>query len=295
MEPGVADRIVCGIAGWSYPDWDGYVYPAGTRDKLHYVAQYVGAIEVNSTFYRPPVARTTADWVRRTADRPRLVFTAKLHQDLTHGAGWDDGLVRACREGFQPLVESGRLRHLLAQFAHGFQDTPAARARLAAIRDGFGDLANLAVEVRHGSWQAPAALAFLRDLGVTVAALDYPLARDSFRLEATGIGAHAYLRLHGRNAAAWFDRQAGRDATYNHLYSGAELDEIAARAARIASMSQTLTLVANNHYQGKEAVAALELTARFTGKPVDVPPPLLARYPHLRAVACPPAGELGLF
>ena len=58
-----------------------------------------------------------------------------------------------------------------------------------------------------------------------MANLDYPLAKNSFAMRETGIGEHAYLRLHGRNAAAWFDRKAGRDETYNYCYSEDELDE----------------------------------------------------------------------
>ena len=48
--------IRCGVAGWSYPDWEGYVYPAGVRDHLGYLLRYVDMIEINSTFYRPPKA-----------------------------------------------------------------------------------------------------------------------------------------------------------------------------------------------------------------------------------------------
>ena len=35
-----ASKIKCGIAGWSYDDWEGYVYPPGTRDKLRYIALF---------------------------------------------------------------------------------------------------------------------------------------------------------------------------------------------------------------------------------------------------------------
>ena len=278
-------NIRVGIAGWSYADWQGYVYPPGTRDKLRYVAEYMDVVEVNSTFYRPPDERTAASWVRRTASLPSLTFTAKLHQDITHRGSLASGLVRQIHDGFEPLVAAGRLSHLLAQFKWDFSDSPASRRHLQGIREQFGELTNLTLELRHNSWQSPDALAFLRALDVTVANLDYPLARNSFNMHMSGVGEHAYLRLHGRNSKAWFDRKAGRDDTYNYLYSGEELDEIAGRAVRIAEMSKSLTLVANNHYHGKEAVNALEIKARVTGRKVAVPPELLKKYPRLKQIA----------
>jgi len=281
----LVERIAVGVAGWSYPDWDGYVYTGGVGDKLRFVAGYVDVIEINSTFYRPPEARTSASWVRRTADLPTFAFTAKLHQDVTHKGALAPELVRAFREGLGPLLEEGRLKHLLAQFRYDFADNAANREHLSRIRERFGDLTALTLELRHRSWEAPDALTFLTGLGVNVAALDYPAGREAFTLRIPGVGAHAYLRLHGRNRAAWFDRQAGRDQTYNYLYSRAELEGIVARALELAGRSSTLTVVANNHYQGKEMVNALQLKSLLLGRRVPVPPGLVARYPELREYA----------
>ena len=33
-------NIHCGIAGWSYRDWEGWVYPGDVREKLRYVAPW---------------------------------------------------------------------------------------------------------------------------------------------------------------------------------------------------------------------------------------------------------------
>lgn len=281
-QPGGGARIAVGVAGWSYPDWKGFVYTGTVHDQLRFVAGYLDMVEVNSTFYRPPDVRTAASWVKRTEDLPDFFFTAKLHQDITHHGRMDAGMVRAFREGLAPLTEAGQLRHLLAQFKYDFADTPETRGHLARIRDAFGGLSHLTLELRHSSWQAPEALDFCRDLGVTVAALDYPLAANSFRLRDPGVGEHAYLRLHGRNTRAWFDKGAGRDQTYNYLYPPREVDDIYRRAVEIAHMSKTLTLVANNHYQGKEMVNALQLRARALGHKVEAPPGLVERYPELR-------------
>jgi uncharacterized protein YecE (DUF72 family) len=123
--------------------------------------------------------------------------------------------------------------------------------------------------------------------------LDYPLARNSFDAYLCPPAEHAYFRLHGRNAAAWFDAKAGRDETYNYCYSGPELKDIARRATAIAGMSKTLTLVANNHYQGKEFVNAMQLKALLTGAKVRLPPGLAEHYPQLKPIAEPEADRPG--
>jgi uncharacterized protein YecE (DUF72 family) len=279
------DKIACGIAGWSYPDWEGYVYPPGTRDRLAFVAPFVDMIEINSTFYSPPSPRNASSWFQRTAHLPGFFFTAKLHKDITHRGRIDPAIVRAFHAAFSPMAEAGRLRHLLAQFRYDFADNADAREHLAAIHEHFGSLAHVVLELRHNSWQSQDALAFLASQDITVANLDYPRSSTAFDLPRCTIGKDAYLRLHGRNTKAWFSKDAGRDETYNYAYTSREIEDIVLRATELASMSTSLTLVANNHYQGKELMNVLEIKAALTGKRVDVPPPLADRYPRLRRIA----------
>jgi len=287
--------IRCGIAGWSYPDWAGRVYGKGVRDQLAFIARYVDLIEINNTFYRPPEAKNAASWVRRTAALPGFLFSAKLHQDVTHRFTIEPSTVAAFREGLEPIRSAGKLSHLLAQFRYDFADGPGSRDLLHRIRENFGSLAELVIEVRHASWQSLDALEFLRGLGITVANLDFPLARDSFSLEKCLIGRNGYFRLHGRNRKAWFDAKAGRDETYDYLYSPRELARIRERAVSLAISYQSLTIVANNHYRGKEVANALELKHLLTGRKVEVPPALVEEYPRLREIAVepgPPPGSI---
>ena len=107
----------------------------------------------------------------------------------------------------------------------------------------------------------------------------------SFGLHLCEIGEHRYLRLHGRNRAAWFDKKAGRDDTYNYLYSIQELDKIKQRVLALAKTSRSLTLVGNNHYQGKEVANVLQLKAMLSGGRTAFPPGVVARYPDTRPFA----------
>lgn len=273
-----------GIAGWSYEDWKDYVYPAGVKDKLRYIAGYFDAIEINSTFYRPPGKSTSSSWLERISDLPEFFFTAKLHRDITHEGKIESSTVKAFHEGLAPLVEHGKLHHLLAQFKYDFRDTPANRKHLQRISAEFRGLCNLTFELRDNSWQSPDALDFLSAQQVTVANLDLPLARNSFSLRKCLVGEHAYLRLHGRNRKAWFSK-AGRDETYNYLYSEKELQQVASRALELAKNSKSLTLIANNHYQGKEAVTSLQLKSMISGRRVAVPEKLIENYPQLGSIS----------
>jgi len=57
--------IFVGTAGWSYPDWENVVYPAAKgTERLRAVARYLDCVEIDSSFYHPPAARTTEGWVR---------------------------------------------------------------------------------------------------------------------------------------------------------------------------------------------------------------------------------------
>ena len=282
--------IHIGIAGWSYPDWQGVVYTRSKLDPLAYVSAFVACIEINTTFYHPPVARTTQSWLDRTVDRKDFFFTAKLHRSFTHEGRLDSALVQQVHRGFAPLLEANRLKHLLAQFRYDFVDTAVARQRLRGIVDHFGERFNLVVEMRDASWATEEALAFLAGLGVSVCNLDYPIGSHSFDVPQCRIGRRGYLRLHGRNHKAWFSR-AGRDETYNYYYKREELTQIKDRVIRLADTLDEMVVIGNNHYRGAELANAIELKSIITGKKQPVPTGLLKTYPDLERIALPEPNE----
>src|SRR2546426_948535 len=60
--------IRVGTAGWSYPDWEGLVYPSPRPrgfDPLHFLSGLFDVIEINSTFYRPAERGMAASWLAR--------------------------------------------------------------------------------------------------------------------------------------------------------------------------------------------------------------------------------------
>lgn len=276
--------IHIGIAGWSYEDWKGIVYTDKKTDQLEFVSRFVDCIEINSTFYRPPFEKTTESWRKRTEAKSDFFFTAKLHKDFTHEGKIAPEMVRDFHKGFEPLLDAGKLKHLLIQFRYDFDDTGENRRHLSKIIDSFADAFRLAVELRHKSWESSDALGFLEQKGVTVCNLDYPTTGNSFNLRLCTVGADGYFRMHGRNAEKWFSK-AGRDETYNYYYNPDELSQIKSRIDELAKAFESLTVIMNNHYRGAELANALELKAMLTNTKVPVPAGLLKTYPDLERIA----------
>ena len=280
----MAHPVYVGIAGWSYRDWQGIVYTEPKIDQLEYVSKFVDCIEINSTFYRPPFEKTTRRWLERTSKHRSFFFTAKLHRDFTHEGKIDQEMVKFFHIGFRPFLDAGKLRHLLVQFRYDFADGTANRQHLSNIVENFTDAFSIAVEVRHRSWQAPEALDFLQQLGVSVCNLDYPTSSNSFNMQHCTVGENGYFRMHGRNVEKWFSK-AGRDETYDYYYNNDELAQIKQRIDRLAEAFESLTVIANNHYRGAELANALELKALLAGKKQLVPGGLLRTYPKLARIA----------
>jgi uncharacterized protein YecE (DUF72 family) len=281
--------IRIGTAGWSYPDWEGRVYPSPKPrgfDPLAYLAHYFEAIEINSTFYRIPAATLTRSWAARVAAYPNFRFTAKLWQGFTHEGRASASDEAAFKRAMLPLQEAEKLGAVLMQFPYRFHHTAENRARLRQLARALGDFP-LVVELRHRSWDSPSAYHFLRELGVGFCNIDQPQVSYSLGLTHVVTGAVGYLRLHGRNAAMWFAEEADRDARYDYRYTAAELDELAAVVERLSQQAGDTYVIANNHFRGQAALNALELGYRLRRQPVQAPLPLLQTYPELQRLAAP--------
>jgi uncharacterized protein YecE (DUF72 family) len=101
-----------------------------------------------------------------------------------------------------------------------------------------------------------------------------------------------YLRLHGRNTAAWFAEDGDAAERYNYRYSAEELDALIEVAEVIRRLARDTYLITNNHFRGQAALNALELHYHLRRAPVPVPPPLLTAYPELGPIAAPvPEGD----
>ncbi len=268
-----------GVAGWSYPDWRGVVYPSKRPrgfSELRYLAELVDTIEINCTFYRPVDERTSARWAETVLDLTRFSFTVKAPKALTHvqEASRDEtkAIASELRGGVTPLAQAGKLGGVLLQFPWYFEDRPQNRVHLQRSIECLEPLP-VFVEVRHQSFidgTADGALRFFERLGANLVNVDMPDSSTSPGLCSINTGPLGYFRLHGRNAVAWFDPKSGRDAKYDYLYSHSELDAIAERISRVASRTTTAYVITNNHFRGQAVGNALQLMKLF-GRPSSLP------------------------
>jgi uncharacterized protein YecE (DUF72 family) len=290
----ISHRIRIGPAGWSYPDWKGQVYPKPPPrgfDPLTYLAQYVDAIEINSSFYRIPEPKTTTRWVERVADHPVFRFTAKLWQGFTHECTASAADEAAFRQAMAPLHDAGRLGAVLLQFPYRFHDTADNREHLRQLVAAF-QAYPLVLEVRHRSWDRPQVYEFLRELGIGFCNIDQPQVSYSIGLTHVVTSPVGYLRLHGRNVATWFAEGADAAARYDYRYPAEELEPLVDVVEVLSRQARETYLITNNHFRGQAVLNALELRSHLRRSPVPVPPPLLVAYPELRQIAAPaPEGD----
>jgi len=292
-------RLFIGPAGWSYPDWAGYVYPTHRPKGFHeaaYLAEFFDTIEINTSFYQPLRPEHAALWVERVAANPAFLFTAKLWQKFTHDPSATNDDERAVRAGFAVLQRAEKLGAILLQFPFSFHRTKETVAYLTAVLKRFADYP-LVVELRHASWQNEATLALLKEHQAGFCNIDQPVIGRSLEPSAVSTSTVGYVRLHGRRYDTWFSDNPATPAPerYNYLYSSEELDPWVERIRKVQGSTHNTFVVTNNHYQGKAVVNALQLISVLRGSKVKVPEPLRRHYPELEGIASEMPAEPTLF
>jgi uncharacterized protein YecE (DUF72 family) len=294
MSPANA-AIHVGPAGWSYADWVGPVYPPGKKiDGLLTIARYFDCIELNSSFYRTPSQRLVRSWAERIADASGFTFTVKVLQRFTHERTGTADEARRFIRSFDALLARNAIGGFLLQFPWSFRDSPENRSLLADLGRWFKDHPT-AVELRHGSWNAPSTGALLSECGLAFCNIDQPAVGASMPpTELVTDRRFAYIRLHGRNRADWARRGAGRDERYNYLYREEEIEEWRQRAQRIAAKSDALYIITNNHFRAQALVNAFQMKHLLFREKQRMPDSLVNAYPSLRSIAIEPP-EQGTF
>ena len=252
-------EIFVGTSGWSYPrgegSWNGYFYPAGKIDELVYYSRFFNTVEINSSFYRPPDPAVSRRWAQKVPDG--FLFTVKLWQKFTHPKMFETATgetaaisqadVDIFQKGISPLIESGKMGALLAQFPPSFRNNESNRHVLHAVINTF-DRCRLAVELRHHSWSDDdRTAALLRDNNVAWVQIDEPKFPSSVAARLPVTGELAYFRYHGRNAETWWS--GNNETRYKYLYSPEEIIELSHKIVEVSREVRKVFAFFNNHWK----------------------------------------------
>ncbi len=273
-----------GTASWTDPTLlAAAFYPPAANSaeaRLRFYAEHFNTVEVDSTYYALPAERNAVLWANRTPHG--FHFNIKAFALLTQHAAETRGLPAAIkarlspealreprlsqppaditelsfemfRRALDPLRESGKLGCILFQFPPWFVASDAHRAYIDFCRAQLpGD--RLAVEFRHGSWlgaRTQGTLALLAERDLSLVCVDAPHAPSIVRTPYIATSDIAYVRLHGRNRQAWFQRAGTAAQRFKYLYSEEELRECAAAVRRlhgVAGPPRVTYVIFNNCY-----------------------------------------------
>jgi uncharacterized protein YecE (DUF72 family) len=269
-------QLRIGTSGYSFQDWVGTVYPPGTRPGafLPLYAKLFDTVEINATYYRTPSPQTFARMVEKTPEG--FTFAVKVPRAMTHELASFDRELEPFKEAIAPLAEAGRLGALLAQFPYAFTPGDASRRHLDRLARTLGGKTPLAVEFRHDAWAQNETFGLLRDLGLTHVNVDLPELPHLPRPSAVATTRTGYVRLHGRNAATWWNQGKGADR-YDYLYTAGELEPWVTRLHSLAEETDVVFAFANNCHLGQSVVNALQLGRRLGRSPAEDATSLFAR------------------
>lgn len=249
-------NIRVGTQGWNYDAWVGPFYPDGTRpaDFLTVYARAFDSVEVDSTFYAVPAAKTVQGWAQRTpAD---FVFSLKVPQEITHERrlrNVDD----LAAEFFDRARELGsKLGPILIQLGPDFGPTelPAVAQFLPRLPRDI----RFAIEFRQRGWIHDGLLALLAEHNVALALSDgrWIQRKQMLALAARPTADFLYVRWMGAD-------QSIADYSRVQIDRTRELETWTSVLWPYAERGREVFGYVNNHFSGHSPASARELQRLF--------------------------------
>lgn len=182
-----------GTAGWAIRREHRDSFPGDGSHLARYAAR-LGAVEINSSFYRPHKPATYAKWARETP--AGFSFSVKMPRTITHEARLAEVREPLARFLGECGALGGKLGCILIQLPPSLAFKPTDF--FDRLRDSYAGPA--ALEPRHESWIAPEADALLKRHRIArVAADPVPVKMHDTGAAARpgGFAGLEYWRLHG--------------------------------------------------------------------------------------------------
>jgi uncharacterized protein YecE (DUF72 family) len=177
------------------PNKEFYPEEFKTKSRLCYYGSLFNSIEINSSFYKVPMASTVAKWAADTPDD--FKFTFKLWRDITHNKGLEYQLEHI-HHFFERIAAVGNKKgSLLVQFPGSIKPVFMREMEqlLIQIRQADPEKAwNVAVEFRHQSWYQTDTYDMLDGLDMGLVLHDKLMEGAAF---ADSANEFVYVRFHG--------------------------------------------------------------------------------------------------
>jgi len=261
--PQMAAKLHVGTQGWNYDAWVGPFYPDGTRaaDFLSTYARAFSTVEVDSTFYATPAAKTVRGWAQRTPEN--FIFSLKLPQEITHERRLRN-VDELAAEFFDVVRELGpKLGPVLIQLGPDFAPT-----ELPAIAQFLPKLPRdirFAVEFRQRGWIHDGVLALLAEHNVALTLSDgrWIPRKQMLQLATRPTGDFSYVRLMGQD-------QSIVDYSRIQLDRTRELESWSSVLWPRAEEGREAFVYVNNHFAGHSPQSARDLQ-RLLGQSTTEP------------------------
>lgn len=254
--------IRVGTQGWNYDAWVGTFYPEGTRpaDFLTVYSRAFDTVEVDSTFYAVPPAKTIRAWGERTP--ASFSFALKMPQEITHERRFRD-VNDVAGEFFDRARELGtKLGPVLIQLGPDFHanELPAVARFLDTLPE---DIA-FAIEFRDRSWIHDGVIALLAEHNVALALTDgrWIPRKQMLALAERPTADFVYIRWMGA------DREIV-DYSRVQIDRSRELELWVGVISQLAHRGRTIYGYVNNHFAGHSPASVRELQRMLHLTPVE--------------------------
>lgn len=266
-------RIRLGTSSWTGEGWIGSFYPTNAKpqDFLPFYATKFDTVEIDSTFYRVPTAKTVKQWCERTPKG--FTFTAKLPQRITH-----EKMLLDAEDDLKAFLKvmdilGDKLGPLLVQCPYynksKFRGVGFFLERLEPFLKQLPKDHQWVVEVRNKNWLSEKLYSVLRRHGVALALVDHAWMARPRELFETGDPVTAdftYIRWLG-------DRKQIEEITkvWNKMVIDRtpEMEEWLPAMQNLLKRRLTIYAYHNNHYSGAAFESARlfrEMLDRTIGK-----------------------------
>jgi uncharacterized protein YecE (DUF72 family) len=241
-----------GTSGFSYADWKGPFYPRGIqeRDMLAFYAERYTMVEINATYYQVPKAKNMMAMAKKVPED--FEFVVKAHRSITHERGDPLETLPPFLEAIEPMREQDKLGCLLFQFPNSFRHSQDNKYFVQGLREALPRDWPSVVEFRHSSWLRGTVYEALTAMDLGFVNCDMPSIRGLMPPTDMVTTDITYVRLHGRNAGAWYEHDQAWER-YDYEYSDEELDSWVPRLLDIAKRARKAYVVFNNHPRGQSA------------------------------------------